>query len=62
MSEIRFKSLSDGSFGVSLAKGVTNKSGDSVVVSKKDGTTKSVVLGDFVEENKYGDRIFKIKN
>ena len=61
MADIRFKSLSDGSFGVSIAKGTDHKSGDKVSVTKKDGSTSEVVLGEFVEENKYGDKIFKIK-
>lgn len=53
-----FKLLPDGSYGVAV-RGMKAKKGDTVTVSKKDGSTQDVVLGEFVEENKWKDLIFR---
>ena len=55
-----FKKLADGKFGVVVRKGTAANSGDTISVTKKDGSVSEVVLGEMVEENKWGERIFKI--
>lgn len=56
-----FKKLADGSYGVSVRKGETANPGSTISVEKRDGSVESVVLGEMIEENSWGDRIFRIK-
>lgn len=48
--------LSDGEWGVEVRDTPDDLSGQSVTVTKKDGTTSQVVLGDLVSENEYGKK------
>jgi hypothetical protein len=46
--------LSDGSWGVEVRDTLDDLSGQTITVTKKDGTTSQVQLGDLVTSNDYG--------
>lgn len=54
-----YKKLTDGTFGV-VIRGMEAKPGDTVMVKKKDGTTNNVTLAEFVEENQWHEKVFRI--
>ena len=61
MSEISFKKLPDGSFGIRVAKTREVSPGESLTVARKDGTESDVIVGEFVSENSYGDKLYRIR-
>jgi hypothetical protein len=46
--------LPSGTWGVEVRDTLDDLSGQSVTVTKKDGTTSQVLLGDLVSTNEYG--------
>lgn len=48
--------LPDGSWGVEVRDTTDDLSGQTVTVTKKDGTTSQVVLGALISENEYGTK------
>jgi hypothetical protein len=48
--------LSDGSWGIEVRDTPDDLSGQTITVTKKDGTTSQVTLGSLVSENEYGKR------
>jgi hypothetical protein len=48
--------LPSGTWGVEVRDTLDDLSGQKVTVTKKDGTTSEVILGDLVSTNEYGMR------
>jgi hypothetical protein len=57
--DVTFTKMSNGKWGAKVKKGVDKKTGDEVVVSKRDGSTEEGVLGRLVDENTYGDKTYE---
>lgn len=57
--KITFKKLDDKNFGVSVPKGMSATTNDTVEVVKRDGSSTTVTIGKLIEENKYGDKIYE---